>query len=222
MLTDQIKLFFFYCTWVKATAVHVCLVSFRLIGTDIVLSSFPMAVCHICLPCFFFCSSTVGLLWCRELNGLTAALEPVAGPGRPCDRKAGSGTLDLMEGAVLGVSPLLKNPDRGKEWWSNWTTLTSPRENSSGPLPDDSESSLDIFKMFLSKKWWGNVNVTAVQLDRRKRQMRTAMANPKTGRSGLIYKSEEEVTWWNGSRFQKATLLSVLGQSEGWRLIYCV
>lgn len=135
-------------TWVKGTAVHVCFMSFRFTGKDI-LPPLSMTFCHICRPCFFFSSNSVGVLGRRLCSGFTGALLPTAWPGRPRDKKVGKGSLVLWEGALLGVSPLLKNPDWVRVWWSSCTTLTIPWTGSSGPLPDDSKSTLDPFTVEL-------------------------------------------------------------------------
>lgn len=144
-------------TWVKGMAEHVCLVvSFRLTGRDMLIfpwSPFSMALCHICRPCLFFRSSPVGVSGRRWWRGLTGAFGARAKPGRPRDRKAGKGNLELREGAPLGARPRLKSPDWGRTCGLTRTTLTIPRTGSSGPLPDDSKSNDELLRMVL----WGSV-----------------------------------------------------------------
>lgn len=151
----------------KGTAAHVCLASFRWTGSDTDVSSpLSMALCHICKPCFFFKSISEGLLLgCRWFSGLTWVLEAGAGPGRARDRKAGKDSLELREGTLLGVCPRLKSPDWVRVWGFSCKTLTIPLMDSSGPPPDDSNSTLDPFTM-LSKALCGNVKATAVKADR--------------------------------------------------------
>ena len=160
-------------TWVKGTAVHVCFMSFRLTGRDN-LPPLSMALCHICSPCLFFRSISVGPLGCRWCRGLTGALEAGAGPGRPWDKKAGKGNLLRNEGAVLGLIPFLKSPDWARARGSSWTTRTTPRTGSSGPLPEDSNSTQELFKMF-SNVLWGKVKARVVQLDKMTKVTREAI-----------------------------------------------
>lgn len=150
----------------KGTAAHVCLASFRWTGRDTDVSSpLSMALCHICKPCFFFRSISEGLLGCRWFSGLTWVLDAGAGPGRPRDRKAGKDSREPREGTLLGVSPRLKSPDWVRVRGSSCKTLTIPLMGSSGPPPDDSNSTLDPFTM-LSKALRGTVKATAVKADR--------------------------------------------------------
>ena len=162
-------------TWVKGTAAHVCFVSFRLTGRDI-FSPLLMALCHICRPCIFFSSMSLGLLALRWCSGLTGVFEATAGPGRPWDRKAGKGNLGVRDEPLLGVSPFLKNPEWAGPRVSSCTTLTIPRTGSSGPPPDDSNSTRDPLTT-LSKILWGNVRATAVQVDKRIRLTEKAIVS---------------------------------------------
>lgn len=165
-------------TWVKGTAVHVCLVSFRLTGRDVTVlpwSPLLMALCHICRPCLFFRSISArssGFSWRSGLAGVLGALG--ARPGRPWDRKAGKDNLEAREGALLGAGPRLKSPDWARAWGSSCTTLTIPRTGSSGPLPDDSNSTLAPLRMWLMVLW-GNVKPTTARLSKKAKLTRKAI-----------------------------------------------